>query len=412
MLRAILRSYRDAFSGLPRQVWVLALVLFVNRVGMMVLPFLELYLTGARGFAVDSAGRLVALYGVGSILGVTAGGWLADRLGPRRVQLTSLCLHALFLMVLSVARTPLTIGAAILATAMAADCFRPANGAAITAAVGAAARARAFSLMSLAVSVGLTFGLPLGGELAELDFDWLFRIDAGTALFAALVLWRFGEPTPPPPAADAPPRAVAPSPWRDLPFLGVVLLQCATATVLFQFFGALPVFLKHDLGFGESGVGRALALNSVLIILLEMQIVRRVERRDPLPLIALGSFVICLGYGLNAFAESKGMAFLSIVVWSLGEMLFFPLGASYATHRAPEGAVGRYLGVYHLAFACSFVLAPLVGTWAYEHHGPRALWTGCAALGFLIAAAHHGLRRCGPRPGAARHQGARRGGSL
>ncbi|NOT31241.1 MAG: MFS transporter, partial [Planctomycetes bacterium] len=178
MLRAIVRSYRDAFSGLPRQVWVLALVLFVNRVGMMVLPFLALYLTGERGFAVDSAGGLVALYGVGSMLGVTAGGWLADRFGPRRVQLTSLCLNALFLMVLSVARTPLAIGAAILLTSMASDCFRPANGAAITAAVGEGARARAFSLMSLAVSVGLTFGLPLGGELAELDFDWLFRIDA------------------------------------------------------------------------------------------------------------------------------------------------------------------------------------------------------------------------------------------
>src|SRR5262245_40006961 len=111
MLRAIVRSYRDAFSGLPRQVWVLAAVLFVNRVGMMVFPFLALYLTGERGFQVDAAGRLVALYGVGSILGVSAGGWLSDRLGPRRVQLASLCLNALFLVVLSFARTPLAIGA-------------------------------------------------------------------------------------------------------------------------------------------------------------------------------------------------------------------------------------------------------------------------------------------------------------
>ena len=154
MLRAIVRSYRDAFSGLPRQVWVLALVLFVNRLGMMVLPFLELYLTGERGFAVDTAGRMVALYGVGSILGVTAGGWLTDRFGPRRVQLASLCMNAVFLMALSVARTWVAIAGAIVAASMAADCFRPANGAAITAAVGAAARARAFSLMSLAVSVG------------------------------------------------------------------------------------------------------------------------------------------------------------------------------------------------------------------------------------------------------------------
>ncbi len=94
MLRAIGRSYRDAFSGLPRQVWVLATCLLVNRIGMMVLPFLTLYLKDERGFAVDAAGRMVALYGVGSIAGVTAGGWLSDRFGPRRVQLTSLVLNA------------------------------------------------------------------------------------------------------------------------------------------------------------------------------------------------------------------------------------------------------------------------------------------------------------------------------
>ena len=58
MLRVIIRSYRDAFSGLPRQVWVLAACLFVNRLGMMVLPFLELYLTGELGFGVEAAGRL------------------------------------------------------------------------------------------------------------------------------------------------------------------------------------------------------------------------------------------------------------------------------------------------------------------------------------------------------------------
>src|SRR6185295_14412406 len=291
------------------------------------------------------------------------------------------------------ARSPLLIAAAITATSTAADGFRPANAAAITAAVGSESRARGFSLMSLAVSIGLTFGLPLGGVLAELDFDWLFRIDAGTALFAAFVLWRFGEPTPARAERAEPAKPAASSPWRDGPFLAVVALQCATATVLFQFFAGLPVFLKHDLGFGESEVGRLLAVNSILIILFEMQIVRRVERRAPLPMVALGSLGICLGYGLNALTSGPVMALVSVAVWSFGEMLFFPLGAAYATRRAPEGAVGRYLGLYHLAFAVGFVLAPLLGTWTYQHHGPRTLWVACGVLGVLIVAAHALLRR-------------------
>jgi len=393
MLRALVRSYRDAFSGLPRQVWVLASCLFVNRVGMMVLPFLALYLTGERGYDVDAAGRLVSLYGIGSILGVTAGGWLADHFGPRRVQLTSLTLNALFLVVLAYARSTAAIGATIVATSLAADTFRPANGAAISAAVGPGSRARAFSLMSLAVSAGLTFGLPLGGALAELDFEWLFWIDAGTALLAAVVLWRFGERAPAPAAVPDAAGTIPVSPWRDGHFLAFVALQCATSTVLFQFFGALPVFLKHDLGLDEGDVGGLLALNSILIALFEMQVVRRIEQRSPLPLVALGSVVICAGYGLNAFARGPLGALASIAVWTVGEMFFFPLAATFATSRAPAGAVGRYLSVFQLGFAIPFVLAPLVGTALYEGQGPRFLWTSCAAMGLVVAACHWGLRR-------------------
>jgi predicted MFS family arabinose efflux permease len=402
MLRAVVRSYRAAFSGLPRQVWVLAACLFVNRVGMMVLPFLGLYLVEVRGHPADVAGRLVSLYGVGSILGVTAGGWLADRFGPRRVQLASFVLSALFLFVLGLVRSSVAIGATIVAVSLTADVFRPANGAAIAAAVGPELRARAFSLMSLAVNAGLTLGLPLGGALAELDFAWLFWIDAATTLLAGGVLWRLGardaRVTRP---VDAPALRRA-SPWRDGAFLAAVALQCATAIVLFQFFGALPLFLKRDLGLDEGDVGLLLSTNAVLIVLFEMQLVRRVERRPLLPLVALGSFVICAGYGLNAFARGPLGALVSIATWTLGEMLFFPLVAAFASQRAPEGSVGRYLSVFQLGFAIPFVLAPVLGTALYEHEGPRVLWASCAGMGVAVAACHWALHRRTNAPRAAR----------
>jgi len=393
MLVRLIQSYRDAFGGLPRQVWVLASVLFVNRVGMMVLPYLALYLTEERGYAVDSAGRLVALYGVGSIVGVSLGGILADRFGPRRVQLASLVAHALLLVLLGQARTTLTIGLAIASGSLAADTFRPANGAAISAAVGPEARARAFSLMSFAVSLGLTVGLPLGGWLAELDYAWLFWIDGATALGAALVLFFLGERTPPPAPAELALARAAASPWRDRPFLVFVVLVGLTAIVLFQFFGALPIFLKRDLGFGEHDVGRALALNSILILLFEMQLVRKVESRPPLPWVALGSCVIGLGYALNLTATGWTTVLLSITAWTAGEMLFFPLTAAFASSRAPRGATGRYMSVFQLGLAVPLALAPLVGTELYASLGPATLWWSCAALGLVVLFGHLALDR-------------------
>ena len=388
MLASLIRSYRDAFSGLPRQVWILASVLFVNRIGMMVLPFLGLYLTEERGFAVDVAGRLIALYGVGSIAGVSLGGVLADRFGPRRVQLASLVAHASCLVLLGEMRSPFWIGVLIASSSLAADAFRPANGAAISAAVAPGARARAFSLMSFAVSLGLTIGLPVGGALAELDYAWLFWIDGGTALAAALVLWRLGERTPPPAPAELAAARAAVSPWRDGLFLAFVALVALTAIVLFQFLGALPLFLKRDVGFSEHDVGLSLALNSILILLFEMQIVRRLESRAPLPWVALGSCAIGLGYALNLFASGWTTVLISIAAWTAGEMLFFPLTAAFASHRAPRGASGRYMSVFQLGLAVPLALAPLVGTQLYGSRGPATLWWSCAALGLVVLAGH------------------------
>jgi hypothetical protein len=45
MLQATVQLYKNAYSGLSNSVWWLSLVVFVNRFGTMVIPFLTVYLT-------------------------------------------------------------------------------------------------------------------------------------------------------------------------------------------------------------------------------------------------------------------------------------------------------------------------------------------------------------------------------
>lgn len=393
MIRAIVEGYRNAFRGLPRQVWVLAGCLGINRLGMMVLPFLELYLTEERGLAVDEAGRIVALFGVGSIAGVWVGGTLADRHDPRRVQLGSLVAGAAFMVALWAARTPLAIATALLAMSVATEAFRPANGTAVGRAVDARRRGRAFSLVMLAVNLGISIGMPVGGFLAEISFDWLFGIDAGTTLLAAGFLFLFGKPTgESPPEPEPLPPVAATAPWRDGTFVAVVVLQSLTAAVLFQFFGALPVFLK-SLGLSKAGVGWVLAVNAASIALFQMMVAQRLEGRDILPWIGFGSLMIGLGYGLNLFVTAWPMAVVSVLTWTLGEMFYFPLAAAFATRRAPPGAMGRFLSFHLMGISIGLVLSASIGTWVYEHLGPDVLWSGCAGLGVVIAAAYAAIHR-------------------
>ena len=55
-LRGLISAYRAAFSGLPREVWLLAGGLLITRAGTMVLPFLSLYLTRDLGLTAAAAG--------------------------------------------------------------------------------------------------------------------------------------------------------------------------------------------------------------------------------------------------------------------------------------------------------------------------------------------------------------------
>lgn len=68
MLHASLQLYRNAYSGLSRQIWWLAPVIFINRSGIMVILFLTVYLT-SKGYSIAQAGYVMAAFGFGSIPG-------------------------------------------------------------------------------------------------------------------------------------------------------------------------------------------------------------------------------------------------------------------------------------------------------------------------------------------------------
>jgi len=85
-----LRLYREAYTGHPREIWILAWLTFINRTGTMVLPFLSVYATTVLGFSLKEAGLIMASFGFGSLGGSYFGGKLSDYFGGRLVIVGSL----------------------------------------------------------------------------------------------------------------------------------------------------------------------------------------------------------------------------------------------------------------------------------------------------------------------------------
>jgi predicted MFS family arabinose efflux permease len=399
VLRRTVNAYRSAFSGLAHEVWILAVAALVNRSGTMVLPFLSLYLTSQRGFSPEGAGRALSLYGFGAIAGSWLGGWLCDRLGSVRVQAASLLGTGVGFIVLGHARGTAGIAAALLAVSVVSECFRPAMFTSVARFSAPAVRARSLALVRLAVNLGMAVGPAVGGLLAVHHYGLLFVADAATCWLAAVFMWLALRRRP---EGQAPPRpdaaTAAASPWRDRPFMAFLGIMVLLGTVFFQIWSTLPLYLRGAYGFSEARIGLLLALNPVMIVAFEMLLLRAVEHLDHLAVAGVGCLFVGVGLGLMPFGSGASFAALTVVVWTVGEMLSLPFTNSVAAGRSAS-ASGSYLGAYSLSFSLSFAFAPALGLTVYERFGALPLWTGAAVAGAALCV---GCLCLAPRMAAAR----------
>lgn len=389
----MLRHWKS-LGDLPRPVWIVCMATLVNRSGSMVLSFLILYLTRERGFSPERAGFLLFLYGAGAIVAGPFAGRLADRWGSVPLMRASLFLSGAMLLLYPLARSLPALIAATVALAMLTESFRPAAMSFFGESVPTARRKSAFALYRLAINLGMAVGPAVGGILATISFRYLFLADGATSLAAAVVLALAGLPRRIRPARSdagaAPTTATrlrlstaAHADPRFLFFLASVLPVCI---VFFQHMSSMPLFVVQQLGFSPRTFGLLFSLNCVLIVVLEVPLNAATAHWSHRRTLALGALLSGAGFGGMAFARSFGALAATVVVWTFGEMLFFPASAAYATDIAPDARRGEYSGLYMTMFSTAFAIGPWAGTVVLERAGARVLWGLTFLLGALAAA--------------------------
>ena len=390
---AVVRTYREAYGGLPRAAWLLALLELVNRSGMMVLFFLTLYMTRQLGFSVVQAGYVMSAYGVGSMLGTYFGGRLCDRLGAYHVQKLSLAASAVLLIVLQLPRSPWLLALLALALAAVQDALHPANAAATAQLCAPELRAKGFALHRLAGNLGVSIGPVVGGYLAQRDYRALFWVDGLTTPRRRGPGARLPAQRRAPRGAGfgALPRRRAHA-WRNLGFVKLLPLVFGVGLIFAQFFTMFPLYLRSAYGLPESSVGRLVAVNTVLIVAVEMLLMHALRHRRPEGVVAVGTVLLGLGFGLMPFGSSATYAAFTVVVWTFGEMLTLPTLMSLVTLRSDPAALGEYQGLNSLAFAAASTVGPILAAWLYAAAGGDSVWYACGGLGVLLAAGFAGLR--------------------
>jgi predicted MFS family arabinose efflux permease len=393
MFRSIARTYRAAFSGLPLDIWLLSAVLMINRAGSMVLPFISLYLTQKQGLDVTTAGAVLSLYGLGSAIGAWVGGWASDRIGAERALVISLSGSGVLFLWLGFQTNFWAIAISVFVLSVVSESFRPACMTAVAQRAPADLRVRAFALLRLAANLGMGVGPAVGGVLALIDYRLLFVVDGLTCWAAAALMVRLPRSTAEEPDEGETAAGRERPPWRDGPFLALLVLVTCLAVSFFQIFSTLPVYFRDVYGFREDTIGLLLGFNAGIIVLFEMVLVHWAERRDRMTVVGIGALLVCLGFGLMPLGATAAFAALTVVVWTVGEMLALPLLNAVVAERAGAANRGRYMGLYNMAYSVAFIIAPAAGTWTYDHFGPSVLWVAIGCLGVPLLVGSLALRR-------------------
>ncbi len=396
MLNLLLNLYKGAYSGLSRRVWLLAVVMLINRAGTMVLAFLTLYCISVD-LSVDQAGIVVAMYGMGSVVGAFLGGKVSDKVGFYYTQVSALILGGVMFIVVGQLRgfEAICMGAFVLS--MVNESFRPANATAIAHYSTPANRTQSFSLVRLAINIGWGIGAALGGILASFDYHLLFWVDGVTSIFAGVLLWII-LPTVTLGQQNRGERVehTTLSPYRDKVFLKFMFFQVLFAVAFFQIFTTVPLYMKSTLHLDEFWIGAVMAANGLIIAVLEMVLVFKLEGKTSyLKLMAYGTVLMGAAYALLNLPFESGLLVASafILVITFAEMIGMPFMNTYYISRSTDQNRGQYAGIYTMGWSVAQVAGASGGAWMAQHVGFANLWWTVAALCILTALGYFFLDR-------------------
>jgi MFS family permease len=388
-------------KDLPKNMWTIFFATLINRTGTMVLPFLTIYLTTRRGESIDQAGLVIAVYGLGALLTGPFAGKLSDKIGAKELMKISLIVSGLVLFIYSLVVNFQLILLITFFWSIINESFRPANLSLISHVVPSNQRRTAFALNRLAINLGMSIGPVAAGFLILINFSITFYVDGITSILAGLFLtfapWREKTIVPITPnekteADKLPVENNTISILKDKRMFYFILTLIPVSMVYFQHMSTLPLYLVKELGFKTSIFGMLIAINTVLIILVEVPLNNSLTKWRDSRLLTIGAILAAIGFGSMVFAKDILFIAATIVIWTFGEMILFPASANYISSIAPESRRGEYMGFFQITFSLAFTVGPWLGTVVFEHLGSAALWIGTFIFAGISASMMYAIK--------------------
>jgi MFS family permease len=379
-----------------------AIILMEIAHGIELLALFPLYLSEVEQESASLVALTITVYLVVDILTRTPAGWLADRIGRKRVLLAGVLLSALPLPLMMQTRAHDTFLLLNVVNGLGAGCIWPAIYASIADQYGKGQRGLIFGLVNTVMLGGLASGPISGGLLigrsGSFTFSFLFCF--ALVLLVFLIVWRgvrethrleIAHPDLAHAAHSSAPESTFipssnPSSIVQIALLFIVVfcltLGVAILVPILTFYGRDVLSLRPD------QFALTLALPAVVTAIALIPFGRWVDQHGrKWPLVAgLAAFGLCLW--LAPVSIFPPIVALGASLGGLGYALAVPAWNALAMDRIPHNARGAMLGVVAALQGAGLVIGPYIGGALWENVSQFAPFMASAAaltIGTLVA---------------------------
>ncbi|AFH60774.2 MDR family MFS transporter [Paenibacillus caseinilyticus] len=348
----------------------------------MYFPFITVYFSEALGS--HTAGLLMTVPPLFSMVGHLLGGSLADRLGRRPVMLLGAALQAGMFALFALSPSPWLDYAAFIGLGLGGAFYKPAGAAMVADLVPAPDRRRVFAAFATANNVGAVLGPALGAVFFfHYRQELLWTCTVVLLLYWAAMYFVVRETLPPSAKTQADPSPlvlVFRQQWKGygvilkdrvfllyiaagiLALIPIMQLDLYLAVYVTEYVPAQALFAwKEDspVVSGTEIYGWLLGFNGLLFVLLILPVTKWLSPWSERSVFILSSLLSGIGTFSLGLSPHLEFLFFATFLFTLGEIVRSPVTQSFISRYAPEDARGQYLGADSLQNTIARFLAPL-----------------------------------------------------
>lgn len=350
----------------------------------MSLPFLALYLASSTDMSPTMIGVVAGAGPLAGTIGGFFGGALSDRFGRRAIMFAALLAWVFVFFGFSVAKLPLVFLLLNLLNGLCRSWFEPVTQALMADLTPADKRYRVFSMRYLAANIGVAVGPLLGAWLGTGKGSLPFVVTGSVYLLYGALLYilflAFGIKKIEGAKKESVTIASAAGVIRRDLVLRLFLLGAVIVGIGYcQMTVTLSQYVQDSFARGVHLFAMLMSANAITVVALQIPISRWAEKHTPMRAIHAGN--VLFSAGLAGFALSSAWIgfVVSMILFTMGEILNYPAGTMLMDKLAPEGMRGTYYGAQSLGNFGQFV-GPLLGGFLLQRYGGETLFFAMALI--------------------------------